>query len=271
MLAPTLPAYLNSPPTASSGAGSVFPLVFSLFILLYACYWDIKKRTVSNVVWGVMLLIGFPFVLYRILSDGVPYAMRVGYSLGATSAICYLFFRFRLIGGADAKALLCIATIFPTHPRFVILSQHFPIYGTAPELFPFALLTLLYALPLALLIPVYLFFFNLRDLGARGLLRNLGNAVLGYRLPIDELTRRGNVKLLHVYEERNGSLHRRLSPGGVPIDGSAVQMFREYHKQGKMAGQVWVTPEVPFLIFITCGFVTSTFLGRLLSFAIFRG
>ena len=262
MLTPTLPAYLNSLPTASSGAESVFTLAFSLFVLLYACYWDIKQRTVSNVVWGVMLLIGVPFVLYRVFSDGVPYAMRVGYSLGVTSAICYLFFRFHLIGGADAKSLICIAAIFPAQPSFVILSQHFPIYGTMRELFPFALLTLLYALPLALLIPVYLLFFNLRDLGARGLLRNLGNAVLGYKLPIDELTRR-NVKLLHVYEEMNGSLRRRLSPGGVPIDGSAVQMFREYHKQGKMAGQVWVTPEVPFLIFITCGFVTSTFLGRL--------
>jgi len=150
-------------------------------------------------------------------------------------------------------------------PTFAILSQHFPVYGSAPEVFPFALLTLLYALVPALLIPVYLFFFNLRDLGAKGLLRNLGNAVLGYRLPIDELTTRRNVKLLHVYEERNGSLRRRVSPGGMPIDGSAVQMFREYHKEGKMTGQVWVTPEVPFLIFITYGFVTSTFLGRLFS------
>lgn len=255
--------YLNSLPTGSSGAESVFPLVFSLFILLYACYWDIKQRTVSNVIWGVMLLIGVPFVLYRVLSDGAPYAMRVAWSLGVTSVICYLFFRFRLIGGADAKALICIAIVFPTHLRFVILSQHFPIYGTAPELFPFALLTLLYALPPALLIPVYLFFFNLRDLGPQSLLGNLSKAFLGYRLAIDELTKRRNVKLLHIYEERNGSLRTRLSPGGMRLDSSVLRMLREYHKQGKLAGQVWVTPEVPFLMFITCGFVMSTLLGSL--------
>lgn len=124
---------------------------------------------------------------------------------------------------------------------------------------PSKIVDTLLALPLALLIPAYLFFFNLRDLGTRGLLRNLDNDVLGYKVPIDELTKRRNVKL-HVYKERNGSLRRRLSLGGVLIDGSAVQMLREYHRQGKMGSHVWVTPEVPFLIFITCGFVTSTFL-----------
>lgn len=265
MLAPTLPAYLNSLPTASSGAESVFPLVFSLFILLYACYWDIKERTVSNVVWGVMLLSGFPFVLYRILSDGVPYAMRVGYSLGVTSAICYPFFRFRLIGGADAKALICIAAIFPTHPQFAILSQQFPMYSGVPEAFPLAMLTMLYGSLLAILVPIFLFFRNLQKLGIRAVLSNLGKAFLGYRVPVDQLAGRRNVKLLHVYEESNGSVRRRFNPGGMPVDDSTLETLRRYHKQGQIPAEAWVTLDLPFLVFITCGFVISTLLGGLFS------
>ena len=246
-------------------AVDIFAVAFSLLILAYASYRDIKQRTVPNKVWLLMLLVGFPFVLYYILSIGTPYIIRVAWSLGVTSALCYLFFRFHLIGGADAKSLICIAAIFPIHPQFFILSQQFPIYGGAPEAFPLAMLIILYGALLAFLVPIFLFFHNLQKLGTRAELSNLGKAFLGYRVPLDQLATRRNVKLLHVYEENNGSVRRRFNPSGMPVDDSTLETLRRYHKQGQIPGEVWVTPEVPFLIFITGGFVIATFLGMLFS------
>ena len=261
MLASTLLAYLNSLPTASLGAGDILALAFSLLFLAYACYRDIKQRTVPNKVWLLMLLVGFPFVLYRILSDGTPYVTHAAWSLGVTYALCYLFFRFHLFGGADAKSLICIAAIFPTHPQFGILSQQFPIYGGAPEAFPLAMLTILYGSLLALLVPTFLFFRNLQKLGVRGVLGNLGKSFLGYRVPLGQLAACRNVKLLHVYEENNGSVRRRFSPGGMRVDGLTIEMLRRYHKQGQIQEEVWVTLDLPFLVFITCGFVAAAFVG----------
>ncbi len=250
---------------ARQPAVDIFAVAFSLLILAYASYRDIKQRTVPNKVWLLMLLVGFPFVLYYILNNGAPYIIRFAWSLGVTSILCYLFYRFHLIGGADVKALISIAAIFPTHPQFAILSQQFPIYGNTPEAFPLAMLTIFYGALLAFLVPIFLFFRNLQKLGVRAVLRNLGKAFLGYRVPLDQLATRRNVKLLYVYEENNGSVRRRFNPGGMLVDDSTLETLRRYHKQGQIPGEVWVTLDLPFLVFITCGFVISTFLGMLFS------
>ncbi len=260
-LAATLGIILTMSLLATQPAADIFAVAFALLILAYASYRDIKQRTVPNKVWLLMLLLGLPFVLYYILSSGAPYIFRLAWSLGVTSILCYLLYRFHLIGGADAKVLISIAAIFPAHPQFSILSQQFPIYGGAPEAFPLAMLTIFYGALLALLVPIFLFFRNLQKLGIRAVLSNLGKAFLGYRVPLDQLATRRNVKLLHVYEENNGSVRRRFNPSGMPVDDSTLETLRKYHKQGQIPGEVWVTPEVPFLIFITGGFVMSTFLG----------
>jgi len=264
-VAATLAIILGTGLVAAQPAADIVAVAFSLLVLVYASYRDIKQRTVPNKVWLLMLLVGVSFVLYYILSIGVPYIIRVAWSLGVTSALCYLFYRFHLFGGADAKSLISIALLFPTHPQFAILSLQFPIYGGLPQAFPLAMLTMLYGSFLALLVPIFLFFRNLQKLGIRAVLSNLGMAFLGYRVPVDQLAGRRNVKLLHVYEESNGSIRRRFNPGGMPVDDSTLETLRRYHKQGKIPGEVWVTPEVPFLFFITCGFVMSTFLGGLFS------
>ena len=242
-------------------AADMFAVVFALLILAYASYRDIKQRTVPNKVWLLMLLLGLPFVGYYIFSDGAPYIISVAWSLGVTVPLCYLLFRFHLFGGADAKSLICIAVIFPTHPQFTILYQQFPIYGGALEAFPLAILTIFYGVLLAFLVPIFLFFRNLQKLGIRAGLSNLGKGFLGYKVSLDQLAMRRNIKLLHVYEENNRSVRRRFNPGGMPVDDSTLETLRKYHKQGKIPGEVWVTPDLPFLIFITCGLVMSIFLG----------
>ena len=262
-VAATLGISLGIGLVAARPAANIFAVTFSLVVLAYASYRDIKQRTVPNKVWLLMLLAGFSFLLYYALSIGAPYITRTAWSLGVTSIFGYLLFRFHLMGGADAKSLISIALLFPAHPQFAVLSLQFPIYSGLPDAFPLAILTVLYGSFLALLVPIFLFFRNLQKLGIRAVLSNLGKAFLGYRVPVDQLATRRNVKLLHVYEENNGNVRRRFSPGGMPVDDSTLETLRRYHKQGQIPGEVWVTFDLPFLVFITGGFVMSAFLGGL--------
>ena len=240
----------------------IYRVVFSLLILAYASYSDIRKRSVSNVVWLVMGGVGITVAGYYTVVQGMSFLIPLVFPVIITSAVSYIFFRLGLFGAADAKALICIALLFPTQPGFTILSHHFPLLGTSvPAVFTFALVVLLNAAVLALAVPIYLFFRNLCSLGLKELTRNAAMCFVAYRVNIDGLRSVRFARLTHTYEERDGHLTRRYSLGGTPLNSDMVQRLKAYHREEKVAAEVWVTPELPFILFIALGFVASCLLG----------
>jgi len=240
----------------------IYWIVFSLLILACACYFDLRKRSVSNTVWLVMAGVGIAFDGYYTVVQGMSFLIPFIFSAIITGIVSYIFFRLRLFGAADAKALICIALIFPTQPVFTILSHNFPIFGTyIPIVFPFAFIVLLNAAVLALIVPILLFFRNLHSLGLREFIGNAALSFVAYRVSINELRGDGFVRLACKYEERDGKLTRRYSLGGTPLNNDTVQILRAYHREGKAAGDVWVTPELPFILFVSLGFLASCLLG----------
>ena len=240
----------------------IYRVVFTLLILAYAGYSDIRKRSVSNIVWLVMVGVGIAFGGYGAIVQGMSFFIPLIFSTAITGAVSYIFFRLRLFGAADAKALMCIALLFPTQAKFAILSHNFPIFDVSvPVVFPFALTVLLNAAVLALAIPISLFFRNLRSLGLKEFMRNAAVSFVAYRVSINELRSDEFTRLAHTYEERDGYLTRRYSSGGTPINSKTVQQLKAYHREGKTAVEVWVTPELPFILFISLGFLTCCLLG----------
>jgi len=176
--------------------------------------------------------------------------------------VSYIFFRLGLFGAADAKALICIALLFPTQPRFIILSHNFPLFdASVPVVFPFALTVLLNAAVLASVVPISLFFRNLHSLGLKEFTRNAAMCFVAYRVNIDGLRGDRFARLTHTYEEIDGHLTRRYSLGGIPLNSDTVQMMKAYHREEKVAAEVWVTPELPFILFIALGFIACCLLG----------
>ena len=240
----------------------VYRLVFSLLILAYACYSDIRKRSVSNIVWLVMAGVSIAFAGYCALAQGMSFLIPFIFSAAITGAVSYILFRLGLFGAADAKALICIALLFPTQPRFIVLSHHFPLFdASVPVVFPFALVVLLNAAVLALAVPISLFFRNLHSLGLKEFTRNAAMCFVAYRVNIDELRSDRFARLTHTYEERDGHLTRRYSLGGIPLNSNTVQQLKAYHREEKVATDVWVTPELPFILFIALGFLACCLLG----------
>jgi len=217
-----------------------------VLILLYACYLDIKERSVTNLLWLIMIAVGIPFAIYDIIISDILIAFI--YSLAFTFALAYIFFKLNFFGGADAKCLIAISVLIPT------TAISYP--------FPFAISTLFNAAILSLTAPIFLFLYNL--LHVRGTKRDFITSFVGYKVPIADLEHKRNLRLVHLYNEEEGELKKKHIFGGVEIDEEIIEELKKYQEQGKIESEIVVTPELPFMLFITAGFFISLLYGNLI-------
>src|SRR4030067_2684961 len=84
-------------------------IMLSLGVLLYAAWSDYKTREVSNRVWVIYAPLALSLSLAGFLlfdPSRLPFFVL---SFGVTAAIAILLFYTGGFGGADSKALMCIA------------------------------------------------------------------------------------------------------------------------------------------------------------------
>ena len=104
-------------------------------VLGWAAYRDVKVRRVPTRTWyplvalGVVLLAVEAWQVYAGGGGGsgatLPYgrwlfSVRLAVSLGVVAPFAYLVWRLGGFGGADAKALMALAVLFPTYPTYVV-------------------------------------------------------------------------------------------------------------------------------------------------------
>lgn len=154
-------------------------------------------------------------------------------------------------GGADAKALLAITLLVPRYPEvagFPLVSLD-PAVGAAVAIwFPFALLVLMNTAMLFVVVPFLLLAYN----ASRGAW-TVPEMFLGYRVPIDRVPR--FVWLMQVVRE--GEVVRILRPRDREDKREQVRLLRE-----KGLREVWVTPQLPFMVPLLPGFVLSFVVGN---------
>ena len=219
-----------------------------ILILLYACYLDIKERSVTNVLWLIMIAVGIPFAIYDIIIYGTTFLFAFCYSLAFTSALAYIFFKLNFFGGADAKCLIAISILIPT--------------TSLPDPFPFAITTLFNAAIISFTVPIFLFLYNM--LRVRGRRSDFVTSFVGYNVPIADLENKRNLRLVHLYNEEEGELKKKHIFGGVEIDEEIIEELKGYQEQGMIEDEIFVTPELPFMPFITAGFFISLLYGNLI-------
>ncbi len=102
-------------------------------VFAWAAWRDIETRRLPNRMWAPLVLFGVLLIAWEIathlpLSTGEDrlYLLRVGLSVGLVVPLSYVFWRLGGFGGADAKALMTLAVVFPTYP----------VYGTATTTIP---------------------------------------------------------------------------------------------------------------------------------------
>lgn len=218
--------------------------------LFYTSYLDWKYREIKDIVWivsGTIALALTAFDLaYEWSTDNLFLSLL---SIGFSAGLAFAFYFLGLYGGADAKAIL-------------VISIGLPLYPSARSLHPFTgLASLINGLLFSLILPICILLYNLTQLikGERifegfqheKLMRKIFALFFGVRLKNAR-----DKKYWFLMEEYNGI--RKFKFGLFSLELSEIDR-----------DDVWVTPGIPLLIFITMGFLYYVFVGDL-SYAFFK-
>ena len=242
----------------------------------YASWSDHKSREVSDKVWLFLGPLSLTLMLTEILlfypSNLIPYAI----SFGVTTAFAVILFYAGGFGGADAKALMCLALALPFYPENLLT----PLAGSpspiSTMIFPITVFS--NSVLFAALSTVVLFFYNLvwrlrkhEDL-FQGSQKNEspGKKILvlitGYKAAVSRLKEKWHVYPMEDIEsDANNEYKRKLII--LPKDegrNEIVERLDNAIQSGIIKDGLWATPGLPMLIFVTAGLLVALFLGDII-------
>ncbi len=103
-------------------------------VLGWAAWRDHRTRRVPGRTWWPLVALGVGLLAWEGLTavDGPPaaarlYLLRAGVSVGLLVPLAYGFHRLHLVGGADAKAFVALAVLFPTYPAYAVAGTVLPV------------------------------------------------------------------------------------------------------------------------------------------------
>ncbi len=245
----------------------------SLGFLLYASWSDYKTREVSNRVWVVYAPIALALSLAEFLLYDWARLPLFGLCFVVTSVIAILLFYTGGFGGADSKALMCIALALPFSVG-TLLGPIGPL-GESPlaqNIFPLTIFSngVLFAAATG----VYMLLYNVvwhttknkkffeGTLTKESIGKKLLVVITGHRVPLEKLKATWHIYPMEDLEGDEPSLKRSLLV--VPKDegrDEIVSRLSNAASAGKIDNNVWATPGLPMLIFITAGLVAALLVG----------
>lgn len=246
---------------------------FSLAFLLYASWSDYKTREVVNRVWAIYAPLALALTLAELLLYNPSKLPFFALSFGTTTAFALLLFYTGAFGGADSKALMCIALALPFFPEPLLT----PIFtsGMSPlaqNIFPLTIFS--NAVLFAATSSIYMLLRNLiwriktKRKIFEGTLRTeptgkkLVVLITGYKVSVAKLKEKWHVYPMEDIEESEAALKRKLVV--VPKDEGRTEIVERLSKAvdaGKIDTYVWATPGLPMLIFVTIGFIVALLFG----------
>ena len=237
----------------------IWKLLFFTPFLFYSCYSDIKTRRVTNNLWLIMLASGVVFILFDILTHGLLYIVYVFISAGFMFVIVYIFFQLRILGGADAKALIILSMIFPTYPAFEAFEYSFPLHRPPIDSFAFSILG--NAAVLVMVVPIGLAAYNIIKMDIQ--INNPVYIFIGYKTKISHLANK-HVRLLQDLDIVNGYIKPHYGFKELELNEKIIDELKNLSEKGVIKDDVWVTPKLPFMVPLTIGFFVAVFYGDLI-------
>jgi preflagellin peptidase FlaK len=245
----------------------------SLAFLTYASWSDVRTREVSNKVWILFAPLAFAltfseFYLYGSSSTLFSY----GVSFGLTAAFAILLFYAGGFGGADAKALMCLALALPFYPENLITPISQQISPISSLIFPITVFS--NAVILVFVPIVYILLRNAYwriktgrklfegELRNEALWRKLLVLVTGYKVSVDKLKEKWHLYPLEDIEEKENKSERKLIIlSGDEKRNATVERLTKAVETEKIQDGVWASPGLPMLVLITAGLITALFYG----------
>jgi len=244
-----------------------------LSFLIYASWSDYKTREVSNMVWVLFAPLAFTLTFLEIYTtNGFSQLTSYGICFGLTAAFAVILFYSGGFGGADSKALMCLALALPFFPEsFMPFSREISLISK----FFFPITVFSNSVLLAAATAAYMFLHNVvwykrRDrklFEERYQNESLGRKILilitGYKVSTSKLKEKWHLYPLEDTEENpENGFKRKLVL--IPKDedrNAIVERLAKAVEAGKIQDTVWATPGLPMLIFITAGLIIALFFG----------
>lgn len=253
-------------------AFDVARVALSLAFLAYASWSDLKTREVSNIVWIAFAPIALTLTLFQLFLFFDPLLLQTYVlSFAITSVISIALFYAGAFGGADAKALICLSLALPSHPTS--LFQPSPSFGYS--LFPITVLS--NGVLLAALSAFYAIFRNclwkfrtgqrlFEGFEKESFGRKTIALLCGYKVNSTKLEGMNHLYPLEdIHTAETGGSERRLLMFPKDEDTqSIVDRLLNAKSKGALQNDVWITPGLPMLVFITGGLVVAFFFGDLI-------
>jgi preflagellin peptidase FlaK len=245
----------------------------SATLLTYASWSDYKTREVSNRVWAIYAPIAIVLSLSELLLYDSSKIVLFGISVGLTVGLAFLLFYSGAFGGADSKALMCIAFALPFAP--VTLFTPILAEGLSPisqVIFPLTIFS--NAVLFAAASGIYMLLLNLvwhkkngkklftGTLAHESMWKKVVILITGYKVTVARLKEKWHVFPMEDVDDRENALQRKLVV--IPNDegrDKIVERLSNAVQAGKIDTYVWATPGLPMLIFITLGLIVALLCG----------
>jgi preflagellin peptidase FlaK len=218
-------------------------IVLAIAMLGIATASDIKKREINDIIWVVFGAIGAILIPFAPnLNDEL---LKIGISM-IVAPIALIIWRFGLFGGADAFALIALAVLAPNLTLVGGTTTPFTVLTNAVILsvVPMFINATRNAIRIARKIDIFEGFNETRG-------RKILAMFIGYRA--------ANPKFGFSIEQKNGK-YKKLN----------LSMQHAEHAAFCEKKDTWITPGVPYMIFIFAGFVIQLVYGDVI-FSLFGG
>jgi len=257
--------------TIFAGSRTLLALAF----LLYASFCDYKTREVSNTVWIFFAPTAFALTFIELFLYPYESSSMLFYGLcfGLTSAFAMILFYSGGFGGADAKALMCLALALPFYPRNLFRPMLGEVSLISQNFFPVTVFS--NSVLIAAATAIYMLLHNIvwrQRTGKKLFVEGIEDASFGkrilvlitaYKVSVDRLKERWHLYPLEDVEETpDNGFKRKLVV--IPRDETRraiVDRLSKAAETGKVQDPVWATPGLPMLIFITAGLIVALFFG----------
>jgi hypothetical protein len=184
-----------------------------LSLLIYASWSDYKTREVSNNVWILFAPLAFALTFVDLyLYEPSGHLFSYGISFGLTAAFALLLFYTGGFGGADSKALMCLALALPFYPEQLLTPLPGPPSPISTSFFPITVFSnsVLFAAFTAVALLFYNLFWRLRthqqliegDHGKESIGKKILVMITGYKVSTNNLKEKWH---LYPMEDIEGS------------------------------------------------------------------
>jgi len=238
-----------------------------LSFMLYASWSDIKTREVSNKVWAFLGPIGLAITLANIhLTGSYSKLNDLALSFLITTVLAIALFYLGFFGGADAKALICLSLALP-YPPTEVFTPAFSFIPLLPlSVFANAILSSVLIAFYALLRNVLWFASGkslFEGLESESVTKKFMSLITGYKVKVSDLKEKVYLYPVEKIEQtQEGKITKKLQ---VFIQAEAdreadVAKIDDFSRSG-LVREVWATPGLPFLLFITFGLIITLLFG----------